>query len=105
MKVKAVFNSSKNVIGKNYWQQRPDEYIIYTAHWITLVSANPTKKGDSITMVHWTMRREQLRCWSLPGHSKHEEQPPERSILFLSVTAEEQGLLGSAIMPSIRFTR
>ena len=45
--------------------------------------------GRSITRQAWQ------RCWRLRGRSRRSQPQPKRSILFLMVTAEEQGLLGS----------
>jgi Zn-dependent M28 family amino/carboxypeptidase len=72
-----------------------DEYVIYTAHWDHLGVGEPVNGDriyngavDNASGVGGTL--EIARAFTkLP-------QPPRRSILFLIVTAEEQGLLGSA---------
>jgi Zn-dependent M28 family amino/carboxypeptidase len=72
-----------------------DEYVIYTSHWDHF-GIGPEINGDKI--YHGALDNatgiggliEIARGFTnLPS-------PPKRSILFLAVTAEEQGLLGSA---------
>ncbi|MCH5363185.1 M28 family peptidase, partial [Escherichia fergusonii] len=48
VKVKAVYNMSHNVVAKITGSKRPDEYIIYTAHWDHLGVGKKDAKGDSI---------------------------------------------------------
>lgn len=67
-----------------------DEYVVYTAHWDHL-----GKKPEGI--FHGAQDNA-LGCGSLIEIARaftKAPAPPRRSILFLSVTAEEQGLLGS----------
>ncbi len=69
-----------------------DEYVIYTAHWDHLGRDNRLT-GDQIFngAAGCAVLLELARAYtSLPA-----DQRPKRSILFLSVTAEEKGLLGS----------
>jgi Zn-dependent M28 family amino/carboxypeptidase len=78
-----------------------DEYVVYTAHWDHF-GIGPEVDGDKI---YHGAEDNALGVGSLieVAHAFTEVQPkPKRSILFLSVTAEEQGLLGSqyyATMP------
>lgn len=87
---------SKNVIAKieGADPKLRDEYIVYTAHWDHLGVGAPVN-GDTIyngakdNAVGTGGLLEIARAYTkLPA-------PPKRSILFLAVTAEEQGLLGS----------
>ncbi|MGE5419913.1 MAG: M28 family metallopeptidase, partial [Chloroflexota bacterium] len=85
---------SNNVAALWKGSDRADEYIIYTAHWDHL-GINPDFEGDSIlngavdNATGVAALIEIAKAYtSLPERQK-------RSILFLSVTAEEQGLLGS----------
>jgi Zn-dependent M28 family amino/carboxypeptidase len=87
---------SRNVIAKLEGRDPTlkDEYVVYTAHWDHL-GIGPPVDGDRIyngaqdNAVGTAGLLEIARAFTkLPG-------PPQRSILFLSVTAEEQGLLGS----------
>jgi Zn-dependent M28 family amino/carboxypeptidase len=71
-----------------------DEYVIYTAHWDHL-GVGPDVNGDRIyngakdNAVGVAGLLELARAFTKVAPA------PKRSILFLSVTAEEQGLLGS----------
>jgi Zn-dependent M28 family amino/carboxypeptidase len=83
---------SRNVVARLEGSDpaRRDEYVVYTAHWDHFgkrdegifhgAEDNAFGTGALIEMARAFMR--------LPA-------PPRRSILFLAVTAEEQGLLGS----------
>jgi len=71
-----------------------DEYVVYTAHWDHL-GVGPEQNGDRIyngakdNAVGVAGLLELARAFTKVSPA------PKRSILFLSVTAEEQGLLGS----------
>src|SRR5437879_11171001 len=69
-----------------------NSYVIYTAHWDHF-GVGPEVNGDRIYLgaVDNASGTAALleTAWSYP----HLKTPPRRSILFLSVTAEEQGLL------------
>ena len=89
---------SRNVIAKLPGSDPTlcDEYVVYTAHWDHL-GRDPRLSGDQIfngaadnaAGVAVMLEIAQAMV-ALPP-----EQRPKRSILFLSVTAEEKGLLGS----------
>jgi len=96
IKVKAVFNQSQNVIAKIPGTKRPDEYIIYTAHWDHLGIGKPDEKGDSIYNGALDNASGTAGLIELARAFKTMNPAPERTIVFLAVTAEEQGLLGSA---------
>lgn len=96
MKVKAVFNESKNVIGKITGTKRPNEYIIYTAHWDHFGIGKPDAKGDSIYNGALDNASGTAAIVEIARAFKTMKSKPERSIVFLFVTGEEQGLLGSA---------
>ena len=96
MKVSAVFNKSKNVIGKITGSKRPDEYIIYTAHWDHFGIGKPDAKGDSIYNGALDNASGTAAILEVARAFKSMKNKPERSIVFLFVTGEEQGLLGSA---------
>jgi Zn-dependent M28 family amino/carboxypeptidase len=83
---------SQNVLGllEGSDQARRSEYIVYTAHWDHF-----GKKDEGI--FHGA-EDDALGCASLIEIARAYgklSSPPKRSILFLAVTAEEQGLLGS----------
>ena len=96
MKVKATYNKSHNVIGKITGSARPDEVIIYTAHWDHLGIGRPDATGDSIYNGALDNATGTAGLLELARAFKSLTTKPERTIIFLSVTAEEQGLLGSA---------
>jgi Zn-dependent M28 family amino/carboxypeptidase len=95
IKVKAVYNTSHNVFAKITGTKRPDEYVLYTAHWDHFGIGKPDAKGDSIfngaldNASGTAALLEMARAFNGLGVK------PERTILFLAVTGEEQGLLGS----------
>jgi Zn-dependent M28 family amino/carboxypeptidase len=96
MKVTATFNKSHNVIGKITGSKLPDEYIIYTAHWDHLGIGKPDETGDSIYNGALDNASATAGLIQLAKAFKSLQTKPERTIIFLSVTAEEQGLWGSA---------
>ncbi len=96
VRVREVYNMSHNVIAKITGSKYPDEYIIYSAHWDHLGIGKPDAKGDSI---YNGAADNASGCAALLQIAKAFESlpsKPERTVVFLSVTAEEQGLLGSA---------
>ncbi len=92
----AVYNTSQNVIAKITGTKHPDEYIIYTAHWDHLGIGKPDATGDSIYNGAYDNASGSAALLEIARAYKHLTTPPERTIIFLSVTGEEQGLLGSA---------
>ena len=96
MKVQATYNKSYNVIGKINGSKHPDEVIIYTAHWDHLGIGRPDKTGDSIYNGALDNATGTAGLLELARAFKSLKTKPERTIIVLSVTAEEQGLLGSA---------
>jgi Zn-dependent M28 family amino/carboxypeptidase len=85
---------SKNIVAKLEGGDKKDEYVIYTAHWDHL-GIGPKVNGDSI---YNGAADNASGCSALieiaRAYSKL-KTPPRRSILFLSVTAEEKGLVGA----------
>ena len=71
-----------------------DEYILYSAHWDHLGIGQPVA-GDSIYNGASDNATGVAALILLGKRFKEMAQPPKRSILFLAVTAEESGLLGS----------
>lgn len=90
------FDTSYNVIGKITGTQRPGEYIVYTAHWDHLGIARKDASGDSIYNGALDNASGTAGLLEIAKAFKSMDNEPERSIVFLAVTAEEQGLLGSA---------
>lgn len=96
IKVDVDYNKSHNVIGKIAGSKYPDETIIYTAHWDHLGIGKPDDTGDSIFNGALDNASATAGLIELARAFKNLKTPPERSIVFLAVTAEEQGLWGSA---------
>jgi Zn-dependent M28 family amino/carboxypeptidase len=83
---------SQNVLGKLPGRdpRLKDEYVVYTAHWDHF--------GKTPEGIFHGAEDDALGCAALIEVArafKQVQPPPKRSILFLAVTAEEQGLLGS----------
>ncbi len=96
MSVQSTFDTSYNVIGKITGTKRPDEVIIYSAHWDHLGVGRPDERGDSIYNGAFDNATGTAGLLELARAFKSMKKKPERTIVFLSVTAEEQQLLGSA---------
>ena len=71
-----------------------DQYVIYTAHWDHL-GRDPQLKGDQIYNGARDNASGSAGLLEIARAYTKLSPAPKRSILFLSVTAEEQGLLGS----------
>lgn len=85
---------SRNVAAMVEGSKRPDEVFIYMAHW-DHIGTDPTQEGDDIYNGALDNATGTGGLVELARAFAVAEQP-ERSVLFLAVTAEEQGLLGSA---------
>jgi Zn-dependent M28 family amino/carboxypeptidase len=85
---------SRNVIAKLEGASRPDEYIIYTAHWDHL-GKNDALPGDNIYNGALDNASGTATMLEIAEAFTQLPEPPARSILFLAVTAEERGLLGT----------
>jgi len=86
--------TSQNVVGRVEGSQRPDETIIYSAHWDHLGVGAPDAKGDKIyngAVDNGTGTAALIELGRAFAHAPK----PQRSVVFLNVTAEEKGLLGS----------
>ncbi len=94
--VKTIFNKSQNVIGKITGTKRPDEVIIYSSHWDHLGIGKPDETADSIYNGAFDNASGTAGLIELARAFKSMKVQPERTIILLAVTAEEQGLWGSA---------
>ena len=87
--------TSHNVVGLLPGSRYPDETIIYSGHWDHLGVGTPDATGDRIyngavdNATGVSQIIEQARAFA---HGPR----PQRSVVFLAVTGEEKGLLGSA---------
>ncbi|MBI1200278.1 MAG: M28 family peptidase [Phenylobacterium sp.] len=85
---------SHNVVGQIKGAKYPDERVFYTAHWDHLGVGLPDARGDKIyngaldNASGTSMLLELARAFA-------KGPKPERTVVFMSVTAEEKGLLGS----------
>lgn len=95
VKVTSVYNKSKNVIARITGSKHPDEYIVYTAHWDHLGVGKPDSKGDTIYNGAIDNASGSAALLEMARAFKNKKQKPERTVIFISVTSEEQGLLGS----------
>lgn len=86
--------ASKNVVGVLKGAKRPDEYVLYTAHWDHLGKCTAAADGDDICNGAVDNATGTAALVALAeGFTK--AGAPDRSVVFLAVTAEESGLLGS----------
>jgi len=94
-----VKNTIKNSISYNFiatlpGQKKADEHILYSAHWDHL-GTDLTKKGDQIYNGARDNATGTAALIEVAEAFSKLPQPLDRSVTFLAVTAEEQGLLGS----------
>ena len=86
--------NSHNVIGILPGTKRPDEYVLYTAHWDHLGRCKPDASGDDIcngAVDNATGVAALAALAKMNGAAGR----TARSQVFLAVTLEESGLLGS----------
>ncbi len=84
---------SRNVVGILPGKKRPDEYVLYSAHWDHLGICEPVK-GDNIC--NGALDNASGTAGLIALAEAHVKAgAADRSLVFLSVTAEESGLLGS----------
>jgi Zn-dependent M28 family amino/carboxypeptidase len=95
MNVVSEYNVSKNVIAKVTGSSKPEEVIVYTAHWDHFGIGAPDETGDSIYNGALDNASGTAALLALAKAFKTDPLP-ERTVVFLAVTAEEQGLWGSA---------
>lgn len=87
-------HASKNVIGILPGAKRPDEYVLYTAHWDHLGRCEAAPDGDDICNGAIDNATGTAALIAIAKANK-DAGAPDRSLVFLAVTAEESGLLGS----------
>ena len=93
-RVKHETVTSKNVVGVVTGTKNPDQTIVYTAHWDHLGIGKPDETGDRIFNGAADNASGIAALLEL-GRLFASAPKPERSVVFLAVTAEEKGLLGS----------
>ena len=97
--------SSRNILAKLPGTTRPDEAIVYTAHWDHLGDHSATHGGDKSAAA--TEGEDHVYNGAIDNATgvagvleiaeafTVQNPAPERSVVFLMVTLEESGLLGS----------
>jgi Zn-dependent M28 family amino/carboxypeptidase len=85
---------SKNVVGVLEGAEKPDEYVIFTAHWDHLGIGEP-QNGDKIYHGAVDNASGVASIMEMARAAVKAQPKPKRSLVFLAVTGEEQGLLGS----------
>jgi len=93
-KVKHEVIISKNIAGVVKGSKYPDEYVVYSGHWDHLGVGLPDAKGDKIYNGAID-NADGIAALLELGRAFKSQPAPQRSVLFLAVTAEEKGLLGS----------
>lgn len=86
---------SKNVVALLPGKTRPDEYVLYSAHWDHLGHCQAAPDGDDICNGAVDNATGTAALVAL-AQANVQAGPTDRSQVFLAVTAEESGLLGSA---------
>ncbi|MFQ5704016.1 MAG: M28 family metallopeptidase [Gemmatimonadales bacterium] len=85
---------SHNVLGVLQGTDRADEFVVYMAHWDHF-GRDPNLSGDQIYNGAEDNATGTAGLLQIAKAFASLEPRPSRSVLFLAVTAEEQGLLGS----------
>ena len=86
--------TSHNIVGRLDGSKKPDETVVYSAHWDHLGVGQPDAKGDRIYNGAVDNATGTAALIEL-GRAYAKAPKPQRSVVFLAVTAEEKGLLGS----------
>ena len=94
LKSTSVEKASRNVVGLLPGSETPDEAIVYMAHWDHL-GTHDGETGDNIYNGAVDNATGVAAIMEIAESFRKAKVPPKRSILFLAVTLEESGLLGS----------
>jgi Zn-dependent M28 family amino/carboxypeptidase len=92
--VRATYVVSQNVLARIRGSSRPDEYVLYGAHWDANGRNGPDEKGDPIrngAVDNATGTAEVLEI----ARAFAKGPKPARTVVFAAWTAEEKGLLGA----------
>ncbi|MFM6989173.1 MAG: M28 family metallopeptidase [Arenimonas sp.] len=85
---------SQNVVGRLEGRRHPEQTVIHSAHWDHLGVGSPNAAGDTIyngAVDNATSLAALIELGRAYSHAPR----TARSLVFLAVTAEEKGLLGS----------
>ena len=91
---KVRYLQSHNIAAIKKGNVRPDEYILFMAHWDHLGIMELTEPGQDI-IVNGAVDNATGVASVLEFAKRFSEVETDRSIMFLAVTLEESGLLGS----------
>jgi Zn-dependent M28 family amino/carboxypeptidase len=94
MAVAVERKQTRNVVAQIRGARHPDEYFVYTAHWDHLGRGKPDKTGDDIYNGALDNAGGSAGLISL-ARAFGKAKRPDRSVLFIAMTLEESGLLGS----------
>jgi len=83
--------SSRNVVGYFEGSEKPEETIVYMAHWDHLGK----HEGEGDTIYNGAVDNATGVAGIIEIAEAFKAAPPKRSVVFLAVTLEESGLLGS----------
>ncbi|MBS3770871.1 MAG: M20/M25/M40 family metallo-hydrolase [Bacteroidales bacterium] len=85
---------SHNVIGYIEGSEYPDESVVYMAHWDHL---GKVEKNDEVFIYNGAVDNATgvSGLIAMARRFAGRQEPPERSVVFIAVTAEESGLIGS----------
>jgi Zn-dependent M28 family amino/carboxypeptidase len=86
---------SRNVIGRLPGRDRPDEHVLMVAHWDHLGRCPADAGGDDICNGAIDNATGTAALLAMARAFRAAGPAPARSLLFLAVTAEESGLIGS----------
>ncbi len=98
LKSKVTEKSSQNVMALLPGTSRPDEAVVYMAHWDHLGDHGEKGADPAVDTIYNGAVDNASGVAGILGIAQAfvaQEQAPERSVLFLAVTLEESGLLGS----------
>ncbi|KEZ95379.1 peptidase M20 [Xanthomonas vasicola pv. vasculorum NCPPB 895] len=98
-RVKSDVITSHNVVARLEGSKHPNETLIYSAHWDHIGVGKPDARGDTIFNGALDNASGTAALLEL-ARSFAKGPKPERSVVFLAVTAEEKGLLGSEFYAS-----
>ena len=85
---------SKNVLAMVKGSTRPDEVVVYSAHWDHL-GTDPSRKGHNIYNGAIDNGTGLSMLLEIADAFAHQKAAPQRSVLFFMPTLEESGMLGS----------
>ena len=86
--------TSRNVIGVQPGATKPDEAVLYMAHWDHL-GKHEGEEGDNIYNGAVDNATGVAGILEIAEAFAHQDPKPARSVVFVAVTLEESGLLGS----------